>query len=365
MANWYDPNARDAASLAATFRYFGEVETPKMDSRVYTDFSLGVAEDPELLALAAEVMPSQPPPNVLYAAVKNLLLDEVERGEEARALKRFYPAVSGGPIPAEPAYPAFRAFCLAHRDELLPGLRTGRTQTCVVHRSAIMLPAIASLPRVVDAEGRVGLLEIGPSVGLNLRLDRYRYVYEGRNAQIEWGKEGATPELICEARGKSLPPVPERLEVVARHGLELAPIDLSEPSALRWLRALIWPEHVERGRLMDEALAVAIDVPVEIAAGDATRDIEAAIARLPADAPRVLFATHAIYQIPQEGIREMLAGIARASVTSPVDLIVMESNKKGESKIDWFAFEEGERRGRTVLAHSDSHGRWIDWGRTE
>lgn len=362
MHDPFDVHSRDPDSLAKLFRYFGEVETPRLDSKIYTDYSLGVAEDPFLLGLAAKVMPSQPPPNVLFAAVKDLLLEDPDRSPETKALSAFYPSISGQSIPLTSAFPAFRAVCLAHEDALEPRIAKGRTQTCVVHRSAILLPALGTLPRVVGAGGRVGLLEIGPSAGLNLRLDRYRYVYAGEAGSVSWGDPEARPSLVSEVRGASLPPMPARLEVVARLGLELAPIDLTDPLAVRWLRALIWPEHQERSRSMDEALSVAQACPAEILAGDATTDIEAAVERMPANAPRVVFATHALYQIPAEGQEAMLAGLARASREQPVDLVVMESNRAGESRIDWLAFENGERGEDVVLAHSDSHGRWIEWG---
>ncbi len=113
---------------------------------------------------------------------------------------------------------------------------------------------------------------------------------------------------------------------------------------------------------MDEALEVAKQVPVSITQGDATVDIEAAVRRLPRDATRVLFATHALYQISAEGIESMLDGIARASDEVPVDLVTMESNGRGASAIEWHAFEGGERVSREVVAESDSHGRWIAWG---
>ena len=353
MAAPFDTQSRDPEDVARTFRYFAEVETPRLQSRVYTDYCFGVSEDPALLELACRTMPSQPPPNVLFAAVKDLLLEDSERSAAARALARFYPAVSGDAIPDESAFPAFRAFCLAHADELDVALRTGRTQTCVVHRSAVMLPAIGSLPRVAAAH-RVGLLEIGPSVGLNLRLDHYRFEYrrEGADGPPEraWGDASARPVLACEIRGETSPPMPPALDVVARHGLELSPIDVGDPRAVRWLRALIWPEHVERGRAMDEALEVAQRVPVEIAAGDATTDIEAAIARLPEDAPRVVFATHALYQISPEGRRAMADGIARASAVAPVDFVTMESDGEGTSRVDRYAYEGGERSGHRVRA---------------
>lgn len=359
-----DVTARDATGLARNFRYFGDVETPRLDSEVYTAFSLCVAEDAELLDLVAAVDPGQPAPNVLFAAVQDLLLEDATRSEEAVRLSAYYPAVSRAAIPSQSPAGAFRAFCLRHADELRPKLRAGRTQTCIVHRCTTVLSALASLPRVSAASGRVALLEIGPSAGLNLRLDRYKYVYrDDRGREVTWGALDVKPVLECKIRGDVLPPVPGDLDIVARRGLDLNPIDLGDPLQLRWLRALIWPEHVERARLMDEAIEHAASVPIEIEAGDATRDLEGEIAKLPIDAPRVLFATHVFYQIPKEGLHRLLASIARASVAAPVDLIVMESTGHSDSRIDWFGFDQGERLHRTILGFADSHGRWIEWGR--
>lgn len=358
-----DVAARDPEGLARIFRYFGEVETPALQSPVYTAYSLGISQDAELLALAARIDPAQPAPNVFYAAVQDRLLEDPDGSAEASALARFYPAISAASIPEASAWPAFRAFCLAEAEALEPRLRTGRTQTCVVHRCAVVLPALAALPAIAESGGRVGLLEIGPSAGLNLRLDQYRYEYVGSTGEpLAWGDAGARPLLACETRGDRPPPLPAGLEVVARRGLDLNPLDLTDPKEIRWLKALIWPEHVERARVMDEALAIAASVPIEIEAGDATRDIEAQIAKLPQGAPRVLFATHVVYQIPRQGLLAMLDGIARASADAPVDLVIMESTGQGDSRVDWFHFASGERQHRTVLAHSDSHGRWIEWG---
>lgn len=352
---------REPAELARVFRYFGEVECPKLDSPVYQAYSLGVANDPELLALAARVQATQPSPNVLYAAVKDLLLEDAERSDAARRLACFYPSISGAPIPDEDPWPCFRRFCLEHSEELLPAIETGRTQTCVVHRCTALLPAFASLDRVREAGGRIALLEIGPAAGLNLRLDHYRYAYRDSGSERTWGDPSATPRLDCEVRGSAAPPLPDRLEVEARHGLELAPIDVGDPRALRWLRALVWPEHVERARLMDEALEVARRVPARIEAGDATRDLEAAIERLPAGAPRVLFATQALYQIPPEGVEQVLDAMARASRRAPLDFVALESDQQGASLLDHYAFAQGEQTGPVTLARADSHGRWIEW----
>jgi hypothetical protein len=354
-----DMNARDRVGLSKTFRYFAEVETPKLNSRVYTDYSFGVVEDDELLDLCGSIDASQPAPNILFASVQDLLLADPAASPEAEALVVFYPAITGKPMPDHSPWDAFRAFCHAHAKDLAFNLRNGKTQTCVVHRCATVLPALATLPAIEDSNGRVGLLEIGPSAGLNLRLDHYRFDYGGG---IGWGDSNARPKLFCASRGALKPPMPERLEVVARRGLDLNPIDLDDPKAIRWLRALIWPEHAERAKAMEEALVHAQTIPVEIEKGDATREIEAHIARLPQDAARVLFATHVFYQIPTDGRLEILEGIARASRDHPVDLILVEGTGEGDSRIEWFHFADGERGDRVVLARADSHGRWIEWG---
>ncbi len=357
-----DVHARDPEGLARYFRYFGEVETPRLHSKVYTAFSLGVADDEALLALAAQVRPGQPAPNVLYAAVQDLLLEDPDGSPTARDLVRFYPAITGEAIPEIAPFPAFRAFCLEQADRLLPRLQNGKTQTCVVHRCTAILPALARLPRITEAGGRVALLEIGPSAGLNLRLDRYRYEYlRSRERVACWGEAGATPVLECEVRGSEIPPLPEALELVARRGLELDPIDLEDPVALRWQRALIWPEHVLRTRLLEQALAHAAEVPVEIEAGDATRDLAAAIARLPAGLPRVVFATAVLYQIPEAGQAAISRELARASDSAPVDFVVLDSTGRGGSRLDHLAYRDGGLQERRALANVDSHGRWIEW----
>jgi len=359
MSEFPDMRARDREGLSKIFRYYAQVETPRMDSPVYTAYSFGVADEPEILDLCAQIDGKQPAPNVLYAAVQDLLMQDARSTAEARALTHFYPAIGGDPIPERSPWEAFRAFCLANADRLGPSLREGRTQTCVVHRCTSILPALASLPSVGEAKGRVALLEIGPSAGLNLRFDRYAYDYGGG---IVWGEADAKPVLHCEIRGEVRPPMPSELEIVARRGLDLNPIDLADPKSLRWLRALIWPEHAERARVMNEALALATSVPIEIEAGDATRDLGAAIAKLPDDCARVLFATQVFYQIPQEGRMKILEAMARASRDASLDFVLMESTGEGDSRIEWFGFANGENTNRTTLARADSHGRWIEWG---
>ncbi|HLJ80698.1 MAG TPA: DUF2332 family protein, partial [Ktedonobacterales bacterium] len=94
------------------FRLFGEREALTA-SPLYAQLCVGVANDRELLAIAARAWPRRPVPNLLFAAVHYLLL-----GGTRHPLARFYPSITVAASPPEDAYPAFREFCLSRRDAI-------------------------------------------------------------------------------------------------------------------------------------------------------------------------------------------------------------------------------------------------------
>ncbi len=63
--------------LAERFERFGAKECAE-ESPLYAKLALGVARDPDLLAIAAKGAPGQPPPNLFFAAVHFLLLKIIE-----------------------------------------------------------------------------------------------------------------------------------------------------------------------------------------------------------------------------------------------------------------------------------------------
>ena len=57
-------------------------------------------------------------------------------------------------------------------------------------------------------------------------------------------------------------PVPARLpRVVWRAGLDLKPVDLSDPGEVGWLEALVWPEQVDRLARLRAAIKIASQPP--------------------------------------------------------------------------------------------------------
>ena len=66
-------------------------------------------------------------------------------------------------------------------------------------------------------------------------------------------------------------PLPATLpQVVARIGIDLNPLDITDPDDLAWLRALVWQGPVEGERLqrLDAAAAVAAQEPPVLLTGD-------------------------------------------------------------------------------------------------
>jgi hypothetical protein len=115
--------------LAARFRRFAEHECDS--SPLYRRLSLGIAEDPDLLALAAQAQ-NTPVPNLLLAAVHFLLLSGV-----THPLANFFFNTSD-----RDPYPPFQDFCLQHRRQIEEIIRARLVQTNEVRRCALLLRAL-------------------------------------------------------------------------------------------------------------------------------------------------------------------------------------------------------------------------------
>ena len=348
-------HARSLADLARIFRDFGVLEAPQLNAGLYEALSPAVAEDPDLLAIAGAAPPTQPPPNLLFGAVRYLLLDG--RDEPLRAFHR--DLARGKPANPAQAFPRFRDFVLRHRPAIEALIAGRRVQTNVIQCCTCLLPAFAWLATAAPNRP-LALIEIGPSAGLNLLWDRYGYHYHGAR-DARWGDPDAGVQIDAEIRpAADLPPLPPTLPVAWRAGLELHPIDVSDADQVRWLRALIWPEHVERHERLAAAIALARADPPRIVAGDATTDLAPLLTAAPPDATLCVFVTHALYQIPSEGRRRIYAALAAAATRRPIWLLSMEGTGPDYSELYLHRYQSGDRT-RIHLADCNAHGRWIAW----
>ena len=352
--------------LSAAFEQFARVEAPDLDSPMYAELAAGVARDDELLALAAQRQQGQPAPNMLFAAVQYLLLKGVEH-----PLAAHYPILSGGAQPPGPSGPAngdilpafarFREFCLEHRDEVGDLVATRRTQTQVVRRCTCLLLAFGMVYR--DAAAPLALIDVGASAGLNLNFDRYAYRYLRAESEVlRWGRDAARVELEADLRGPgTLPEPPQGIPVASRDGIDLNPIDLADPDELLWLRALIWPEHVERHAQLVDAAAGLDDSPVRLHRGDASRDLPHLLERVPSEVALVVYSTIALYQVPREGRRRIRAILQARSRERPVWQVALEGVHPPSLTLT--RYRHGSRE-TELLARASPHGWWIEWGAT-
>ncbi len=339
--------------LSAAFEQFARVEAPDLDSPMYAALAAGVAGDDELLALAAQRQQGQPAPNMLFGAVQYLLLRGVEH-----PLAAHYPILAGPAPPPGEALPPFRAFCLEHRERIAELVATRRTQTQVVRRCTCLLPVFGLVHR--EAAAPLALIDVGASAGLNLNFDRYAYRYRRAGRKVlRWGSEAARVDLEADLRGPgALPEPPRDIPVVNREGIDLNPIDLADPDELLWLRALIWPEHVERHAQLGDAAAELEGSPIRLHRGDASRDLPHLLGRVPAEAALVVYSTIALYQVPREGRRQIRAVLEAQSQERPVWQVALEGVHPPSLTLTRYRSGAGETE---LLARASPHGWWIEW----
>ncbi|WP_104166595.1 DUF2332 domain-containing protein [Cryobacterium sp. N22] len=284
-----------AADTALRYRAFAEVEARGL-SACYEAWAAGVAEDPATIGLIDRLPAAKRQPNLVFSAA------------------RFHGAEAGG-------YPGFRAWLAAHWAEVEQTCRTHATQTNEPGRCAVLLPALGSLP------GPLALIEVGASAGLCLLPDRYSYRW-GPAGRLD-PADGPSPVLLeCAVTGAV--PVPSRLPWVAwRAGIDLNPLDVTDPADVAWLEALIWPEHEDRRARLRAAVQVARATPPRLVRGDLNDLVESLVAEAPAEATVVVFHTAVLAYLDEAGRDRFAATMARL---------------KTERGVRWLANE-----GRTVV----------------
>jgi hypothetical protein len=341
---------KSVAALAQVFRWFGG--DCHNESPLYERLSYAVAEDRELLGLSANSSPGQPPPNMLFGSVHYLLLAGMDH-----RLKDYYSDLSPSVKAPSGAYGAFRDFCLGHREELGQLISTRLVQTAIVRRCACLLPAFAVVSGL-GGDRPLAQIEIGPSAGLNLLWEHYRYEYGSR---VTWGSPESPVRLATDLRGEVvLPKLPGDLRASWAVGVDLNPVDVEDDDAVMWLRALVWPENVEqRGQLL-AAVEVAKEQPPRLLKGDGTELLPELLRQAPAPATLCVFATHALVQFPHDALIALLKTMQSFSLSRPVYFVSMEQTGGRHSELRLTRYEGGTRE-IVHLANCNPHGRWLEW----
>src|SRR3954451_12987952 len=336
----------------ALVRRFGRGDTWFDTSPLYRVLSRTVAADGDLLDLAAETRAGQQPANMLMAAVHLLVLKNPEL-----PFARFFPSVHGGDAEvAEGAAGEFGAFCAQHRDAITQILRERFVQTNAPGRGVAVRLAMDEIARRVT--GPVTFLEIGASAGIQLRFDRWAVHTAGRR----FGPADAPLTLRPQWRGEHPPPDLDRIPPIRdRLGIDLHPVDATDPEQRLWLRALVWPEHRDRFAELATALDVIALDPPTVLQGDAIVMLPHLDAELAADIPLVVF--HSMVRVHVAADRR---GVFDAAITAlgrrrrllHVSLEIPPQDSPYRQRAPLLALRDSQGAQRD-LALAEGHGRWM------
>lgn len=335
--------------LSEVFERFARAEFHN-SSPLYERLSRAIAQDSELLALAAECRKGERIPNLLFAAVHYLLLKEF-----SHPVSRFYKSLGGSFDGRENPYFEFRSFCLQHVEQIRQLISVRMVQTNEVGRCAGLMPAFVTVSKIVRDQS-LYLVDLGASAGLNLFWDHYGYKYDD---QIEGGDKNSPVQIKCSLKGTRVPPLPVSFSRVAgRVGLDLNPLDVRASEDALWLRALIWPEHEMRADLLRKAIEVVRQQPLNLLAGDGVDLLPDIMRTVPTDS--VLCIVRIFTQLSRESRDRLTALIAEYAAKEDVIMISVRPRSRDDSELRLTSFIKSHRT-EQGLAYIQNHGQWIEW----
>jgi hypothetical protein len=229
-------------------------------------------------------------------------------------------------------------------------------QTNEVQRSWVLLPLFLRVAERTGAEA-LELVELGPSAGLNLVWDRYRYRFVGGN----WGSDSA--RLTLEGRERA--PVPARLlglrpELVRRVGIDQAPIDVTTEEGARLLTCFVWADQRARIERLRAAIAALREDPPELVAGDLAESLPGVLERRRAGALTVVFQTAVLGYVDDDTRQQLREALAAAGARAPL-AFVSTGRPRGDARSWGLRITYWPGGEREFAGHADYHGSWLRW----
>jgi hypothetical protein len=302
----------------------------RVGSKLYAALARAYADDPIVAEIVGDHKPYWEGPLRLFGGVHYLELAGVVQHPWAKL---------GGVLEA-------------NRDWLTRFVAEHPVQTNEVQRCWGLLPGFLNV-----ADGRpLDLVELGPSAGLNLFWDRYRYRY----GEQTWGRRDAPLELSGEAEGGPPPELFSRRATVRRRtGIDRRPVDVTTDHGARVLEAFVWADQVDRLERVRRAIEIARTDPPRLMAGDFVEVLPGLLAERDLDALTVVFHSASLMYLreddralvesalEQEGQRGSLAWVSYEYVASEAMGFALDVQT-------W----PGERR---RLARLHGHGNSLEW----
>lgn len=315
-----------ASSTADEFRHFAAQEAAG-SSPSYERLAQAIADDDTIVGRLEALPRRRRQPNLLLAACRSL----------------------GAPVSDTE-----QAIDFLHErwSEIEAVVRRRSTQTNEPARTSVFLPVLTALPPPI------ALIELGASAGLCLYPDRYRIRYDDEDPV---GPDESPVSIDVETNG-AVPSVAAPLDIAWRAGIDLSPLDVSDPDDVAWLEACIWPEHTDRADRLRRAIDVVALDPPDLVEGDLLDSLDEILGSTPADATTVVFHSAVLNYVDEDRRREVGELLRAADVVwlSNEAPGVIEGIGSGSPPMAGSHFVLC-RGGTTVLATSHPHGRWLAW----
>lgn len=240
-----------------------------------------------------------------------------------------------------------------HDAALIPWLG-GPPQTNEPGRSAALMLGLMLAARTFGQP--LDVLEIGSSAGLNLLIGRYAYDLGGTPV-------GPPSPVTLRPEWRGAPSEPVAVTVPSARGVDIAPLDLTDPADANRLRAYVWADHPDRYERLDAAIAMFAADPPMLEQGDAADWVEARLAEpQPVGHTRVLMHSVVWQYLGPERQRRIAAVLdaagKRAAPDRPLAWVRLEPDRDlARHQVHATLWPGGKTH---HLAMSHPHGRWIE-----
>lgn len=276
----------------------------------------------------------------------------------APALGLFYPS-AGGTFREDGLWDAAEAVLRAEAPFFERFLQN-TPQTNEVRRTGVLIGGFLTVAKETCLPLRC--LEVGASAGLNLNWERFRYDFDDGRF---WG-DPASPVLIGTSWRGGAPDADVAATVAERAGCDISPIDLSRPEAALRLKSYVWPDQIERFRVLDGALAMAARHPPLLETADAGEWVSRQLAEPRPGAATVVYHSIAAQYFSAETKAAMNAALTRAgeraTPDAPVAWLRMEAPDLAVlPEVTLTLWPGGEER---LLGQAHPHGAFVQWKET-
>ena len=328
-----------------------------------------VSRRPALSGLLAHAPETRRLPVLLLAAIHFLVLDEAEH-----PLASWFPDLCETPrSPDDPELaPTVVDFVERRAPAVLELVASRQVQTNEVGRCALLVPAFSL---VAAGTGPIAQVDVGSSAGLTLLWPRFSYRFDGGRTVGSRGSVRPSVVLDCATRGDApldldtlvLPDAPVRV------GIDIDPIDVSDPVEARWLQACCWPDQADRLARLRSAVDLAREDPPTVRRGDAVETVADVVDGVEGDLHPVVTTTWALNYLPATRRTEFVAVLDRLGARRDLSWVFAESPALTPGLPHATSHADGDLtalalvtwrdgvRSVTHLGVAHPHGYWIHW----